>query len=178
MGDNHGVTALSLRGWRSNRHPQHSTCSNAAVSRTGKHLFQAFVAGPSGSRTASIDESASTGWRDSGITHLAIPRASLDKVDHRRHQSIILEIHLRRNSCNTHTHTCLSPSELLIVKRFYPTQNRSPHIFAIYCSITKLNWVDLGKHLNSPDDKARIMEKASGDLLDILDGYFEGACKI
>lgn len=105
MGDNHGVTALSLRGWRSNRHPQHSTCSNAAVSRTGKHLFQAFVAGPSGSRTASIDESASTGWRDSGITHLAIPRASLDKVDHRRHQSIILEIHLRRNSCNTHTHT-------------------------------------------------------------------------
>ena len=106
MGDNHGVTALSLRGWRSNRHPQHSTCSNAAVSRTGKHLFQAFVAGPSGSRTASIDESASTGWRDSGITHLAIPRASLDKVDHRRHQSIILEIHLRRNSCNTHTPAC------------------------------------------------------------------------
>ena len=105
MGDNHGVTALSLRGWRSNRHPQHSTCSNAAVSRTGKHLFQAFVAGPSGSRTASIDESASTGWRDSGITHLAIPRVSLDKVDHRRHQSNILEIHLRHNSCNTHTHT-------------------------------------------------------------------------
>ena len=105
MGDNHGVTALSLRGWRSNRHPQHSTCSNAAVSKTGKHLFQAFVAGPSGSRTASIDESASTGWRDSGITHLAIPRASLDKVDQRRHQSIILEIHLRRNSCNKHTHT-------------------------------------------------------------------------
>ena len=28
-----------------------------------------------------------------------------------------------------------------------------------------MNLVDLGKHLNSPDDKARIMEKASGDLL-------------
>ena len=106
MGDNHGVTALSLRGWRSNCHLQHSACSNAAVSSPGKHLFQAFVAGPSGSRTASIDESASTGLADSGITHLAIPRASLDKVDHRRHQSIILEIHLRRNSCNTHAAAC------------------------------------------------------------------------